>query len=80
MIWKTTITYVFWKYYSNTYTSTRNFTGTEQLFGKSREHLFENLWIYYILSNDKENIPNKFAVVTDMAVVGDKKEGMRINK
>uniref|UniRef100_K1RBK9 Uncharacterized protein n=1 Tax=Magallana gigas TaxID=29159 RepID=K1RBK9_MAGGI len=35
--------------------------GTEQISVKSRELSFEHLWIYYILSNDKENIPNTFA-------------------
>ena len=33
----------------------RNFTGPEQISVKSRELSFEHLWIYYILSNDKEN-------------------------
>ena len=55
--------YVFWEYYPNTYTSARNFTGTEQISVKSRELSIEHLWIYYILSNDKENIPDTFAGV-----------------
>lgn len=29
--------------------------------GESRELSFEDLWIYYVLSDDKENIPNTFA-------------------
>ena len=47
-----------------THTSTRNFTGTKQIALKSRELLFEHLWIYYILSNDKENTPNTFVGVS----------------
>uniref|UniRef100_K1Q797 Uncharacterized protein n=1 Tax=Magallana gigas TaxID=29159 RepID=K1Q797_MAGGI len=39
------------------------FCGTEQTSVKSRELSFEHLWIYYILGNDIENIPNTFAGV-----------------
>lgn len=31
--------------------------------GKSRKLSFEHLWVYYILSSDKENIPITFAGV-----------------
>lgn len=39
------------------------FTGTEKISGKYRERSFEYRWIYYLLSNDKEKIPNTFAVL-----------------
>lgn len=37
--------------------------GTAHISDKSRELLFECLWIYYRLGNDKKNIPKTFAGV-----------------
>ena len=36
---------------------------------KSRELSFEHLWIYYILNNDKDNIPNAFSGVIETGLL-----------